>query len=606
MGRAPHWLCFVLLCLCAACSQPPAPASTPKTASVPAYSAGSIAPDGAQDRAPLAPGRIFSIYGEHLGPAQPCQGTADPDRRQTPNPLRPHQTLIETQVFPTRLCDTEVQVGGVAAGLLYVSAGQINFQVPQTVPTKGEIELRVIHGGVSGPAVSLPLTVAGAGGSTEAIAAKMWSELQRVRWQQPFEGHRSSDCAAVAPSQSLHGGLNGHAYLCAAIENDVTVESFYYPVGAKDPGLLLLRADVRPVNPYPEQSAEVEQWLVRRLTREYGPGIQPGNVYELGAGGREPGLSWHTGQLTLFLHRNRNHAPGAGVRLGVILIAVREELMRQRAAPEPAPESPVLSELREYLGESLLSTQREFPKSEEDRVKAEQKMRAALLRWLRDRSGDRNRRAAALMAADELAVRLGGLLVARSYTPGAGEHLFVAEGAGKARMQLAAYGVRYGESIGHYSGDLEYDRSLLQRAWAEYPETRWGQRAFLMLQRLGCATPRFACNGPNCFRAVIEQGERFLRDYPDTPFRAQQLHHLALAYETWWSLGQANSGDITAYGARVTRASAEAARQHAIELYEQLWTAAPESPEGRAAELALPRLKLKLDTFERTFFCFSC
>jgi hypothetical protein len=27
---------------------------------------------------------------------------------------------------------------------------------------------------------------------------------------------------------------------------------------------------------------------------------------------------------------------------------------------------------------------------------------------------------------------------------------------------------------------------------------------------------------------------------------------------------------------------------------------------ARAAEIALPRLKLKLDTGERTFFCFSC
>jgi hypothetical protein len=105
---------------------------------------------------------------------------------------------------------------------------------------------------------------------------------------------------------------------------------------------------------------------------------------------------------------------------------------------------------------------------------------------------------------------------------------------------------------------------------------------------------------------VIEGGEKFLREYPETPFRKEQIYHLALAYETWWSLSQAKQGDPTAEGAQVDRASAERARKKAIELYEELVRIEPESPEARAGQLVLPRLKLGFDTGERTFFCFAC
>src|SRR5687767_4404339 len=99
----------------------------------PTYSTASIAASGTAGPSPLAPGRVASIYGMQLGPTEPCHGSADPNRRDAPNPLRPNQSIIETQIFPDKLCDTEVHVGGVPAGLMYVSAGQINFRVPQAV-----------------------------------------------------------------------------------------------------------------------------------------------------------------------------------------------------------------------------------------------------------------------------------------------------------------------------------------------------------------------------------------------------------------------------------------------------------------------------------------
>jgi hypothetical protein len=186
----------------------------------------------------------------------------------------------------------------------------------------------------------------------------------------------------------------------------------------------------------------------------------------------------------------------------------------------------------------LIAAPGQPPRPEPERLKAEQATRTALLRLLRRNTGHPEERGAALVAADELVRRLGSLLVARYITNGS-EYLAEAEGAGRARVELAAFGIRLTD-IGHYSGDLEYDHVLLKRAWTRHPETQWGQRAFLMLQNLSCGTPKvFGCDGPNCFLSVIEQGESFLSRFPDTALRHEQIWHLAQAYETWWSLALA-------------------------------------------------------------------
>ena len=111
--------------------------------------------------------------------------------------------------------------------------------------------------------------------------------------------------------------------------------------------------------------------------------------------------------------------------------------------------------------------------AEAERVKLRQGTLAATLRLLRTRAGDPEERAAALVAADELARRLGRLLVARTLANGH-ESWNEAPEADTVRKQLAPWGVRFG-GIGHYSGDLEYDYSLLKHAWDRNPASEWGQ-----------------------------------------------------------------------------------------------------------------------------------
>ncbi|MCP5109800.1 MAG: hypothetical protein GY953_03075, partial [bacterium] len=222
--------------------------ATTAASALPVYSAGGILPNGGREPAPLAPGMLVSIYGEHLGPEPACTGSADPQRQETPNPHRPNQTLVEIQVFPKRLCDTEVRVGGIAAGLLYVHARQINFKVPQELPLEGAVEVRVSHKGRAGPAVRVKLGDGPNTESAERLAATMWSGLQGVEWETPYRAPGSESgtpCRAVPEHKDLRGGLYGYAYHCLQTMTDVVGESFYYPVNPEHPAVLLRRADLR-------------------------------------------------------------------------------------------------------------------------------------------------------------------------------------------------------------------------------------------------------------------------------------------------------------------------------------------------------------------------
>jgi hypothetical protein len=555
---------LVLACAACGCSDARRSSSELKTPEVqlPKYSAQSIVPIGARDPGPLAPGIVAVIYGERLGPQTPCDGQGNPQS----------------------LCGTEVHVGGQPAGLLYVSSGQINFRVPEQTQRFGNVDVRVSRQGSFGPAARVPVRDVAPAKYSAEVSAQMWEMLHAVRWDSPYR----AGCAAVPPQQGLRGGLNDYAYNCATNNGHVVAESLYYPVDGNPPDLLLRRTDIHAANTYPELGPEIEQLLMDKLTRAYGAGTTPDGIYEIGASRPRPGLKWNIGTATVFLHRNRNYVAPAGVREGVFLIAVHRELIEERARAAEADGMPNWRQL-----------------TEPERIAAEQVTRGALMKLLRDSAqGPEKLRAGHLVAADNLVVQLGRLLVARSVVNGS-EHLGEAPNADAVRRQLARYGVRF-TGIGHHSGDLEYDRSLLLRSWREFPQTSWGQRALLILQRLSCSVPGYGCDGPNCFLKVIADGEKFLREYPDTDFRREQTYNLGLAHETWWALSRAEPGDISADGAKISSASGEQARQRAIELYEEVIRTAPESRQARAAKLALPRLKLKLSTGERAFFCFSC
>jgi hypothetical protein len=111
---------------------------------------------GANSAKILVPGAGISIYGQHLGPSgSGCSGSADPQRRETPNPRRLDQRFVDTSVYPTELCGTQVFIGDKPAGLLYVSEKQINLKIPQDAPESGTAAIRVVRMGQSSAPVTM-------------------------------------------------------------------------------------------------------------------------------------------------------------------------------------------------------------------------------------------------------------------------------------------------------------------------------------------------------------------------------------------------------------------------------------------------------------------
>lgn len=124
-------------------------------AQAPFFEASKVQIPNSNDTTPLGPGELISVYGSYLGPAQPCQGYADPDLRETPNPLRKDVSWDNLLVFPKELCGVRVLVGGEPAGLLYVHRDQINFKVPQSVPMEGKVGLQIVHHGQTSAVVQV-------------------------------------------------------------------------------------------------------------------------------------------------------------------------------------------------------------------------------------------------------------------------------------------------------------------------------------------------------------------------------------------------------------------------------------------------------------------
>jgi len=84
--------------------------------------------DAASFRAPVAPGSLVSIFGTNLAPG-PVSAAVIP--------------------LPTTLGKVSVSFNGFPAPLLYVSAGQINAQLPWEVPATGAVTVIVTNDGVS-------------------------------------------------------------------------------------------------------------------------------------------------------------------------------------------------------------------------------------------------------------------------------------------------------------------------------------------------------------------------------------------------------------------------------------------------------------------------
>ncbi len=94
---------------------------------------------------PVAPGQLVSLFGQRLGPAQGVVFTLDHDR------------------LPTTLGGTRITFDGVPAPLFYVSAGQVNLQLPYELARRTSTQMVVNVEGYDPASLVVPLTDAAPG-----------------------------------------------------------------------------------------------------------------------------------------------------------------------------------------------------------------------------------------------------------------------------------------------------------------------------------------------------------------------------------------------------------------------------------------------------------
>lgn len=418
------------------------------------------------------------------------------------------------------------------------------------------------------------------------LAGALVGAFDSVTWGAPY--------SAAKACRRFSGSVEGQAltapgewsWHCERESGAISTESYYYAF----PGApALARVDIGLAGAAAGSSAAVRPLVEAKLTARFGAPSPEAPLYPLSPAGGVRALQWHTKEADLLLFDGAFYLSPLRPRTGVRLIAIGPQLrdaIRDDAKmpnlfdfglPRPAQER-----LARELG-SLYETPGATP--------------GGVLRILRAaRAANGERAAAMLLGADEMVFQLSVAL-------GDDRHAAEAEAA---RRQLAAFAVRLGPQR---KDGLAYDRDLLWQAWRKYPNTQWGQYAFLMLQQFGWNTSfdGYSCPAnPDYFRDVIARGQEFAARYPNSVVRPEVLFAVATAYETWWSVSQAPPGDEN-YGRYPRRAEndrlRESARMKAIAGYAQIERLAPGSPYALFAARHLPRLRLDLDTGFRRWFC---
>ena len=432
-------------------------------------------------------------------------------------------------------------------------------------------------------------------------AARMLALADRVAWEQP----PSTGCAGHTPAQMDISAAVEWTHHCAETRNGIVRESFFYVFG-EPAKIARLRVDLRPVDESPDVTEIVLRELRQKLTVRFGASTHQPEMMEIGFrhlryGQPVAGDHWQGGGLHYFLHANQTNPAPMGMRRGAQLIVMTDRLFAERekdalvlraegfSGEARDEDDPVRTRLKARIGEPYAR-----PMAAQPRAVGESLTDLAMLLRESDRAA-RPRRALYLLAADAVANRLS----VRVEDPAA------------LRRLLSGYGAKVGGQI--HQGGWDYRRDVLWRVWREFPETEGGELAFVELTRHGWDTPTGeGCPAnPDLFREVIRRGEEFLATHPQTDFRKEVTYLLAVANESWWSIAHAPPDDQIVAGSPYPRRAenargGDAARQRAIDYYQEVVRLAPASPEAAAAQRRLPRLGLGLDTGQRRFFCFSC
>jgi hypothetical protein len=143
-----------------------------------------------------------------------------------------------------------------------------------------------------------------------------------------------------------------------------------------------------------------------------------------------------------------------------------------------------------------------------------------------------------------------------------------------------------------------YDGALVRGLVSRWPETAWGQLAFVTRLYEGWIE---GCDG-RAFAHVIRHGTAWLQSHPRSPWRTAVLTSVARAYETKW----ASNGTFTAdarENARVVTAAEAAARVRALRMYDEVIRVAPASRNAAYARRRIVQIRANMTTSQDAYSC---
>ena len=426
------------------------------------------------------------------------------------------------------------------------------------------------------------------------VAEKVWQLFLQSRFDTPIHewvGVESTstglDCRQFHSDSYDVSVDGGWCYRCVREDQAVRAEWVFYALSLDPP--LACRAErfQATASGFPEPVLEaIRQELEARLSSLYGPSREPekkfGGYGESGSAGWHNVRRWETPDIQILLYISR--FPQGPLSLGLI---ARHHHLRDAIAAEGTP---LDERLAEELGTTfpklppLLLEELPYPREESENEDLQTTLQSLLERAA---TAPSERRPALLLAADRLAGRWD---VAKPPT----------EGVGEIRRQFGPYQLYY--AWNHLGNNWVYGGDLRRRVLRDFPDTEWGEFAFILFMSVGWDDTIGCGKGSDQFREIIKRGEEFLTRHPHTSLKVDIAFMLAQAYETWWSASQASIQDSYVDRFRYHKGSA-AALQKAITYYEKILKDAPESCEAGYAGWHLPRLKLGLDTGQRRFYC---
>jgi hypothetical protein len=149
-----------------------------------------------------------------------------------------------------------------------------------------------------------------------------------------------------------------------------------------------------------------------------------------------------------------------------------------------------------------------------------------------------------------------------------------------------------------HSGLWSYDGALIDVVLRRWPDTEWGQIAFVTRLYEGWTE---SCDGDE-FAHVIRHGNAWLSSHASSPWRPAVMTAVARAYETLWALSGTFTTNARENARRLT-ADQAAARIRAIELYEAVIRLAPRSQDAAYARRRIVQVRAHMTTSQDAYSC---